>query len=904
MPERNVLHIVDGTYYIYRAYYALRRLSTSDGFPTNAIFGFVGMLKKLIADESPEYLIMTFDPPGRGFRKEIYPDYKANRQSMPDDLRPQLPVFREIVAAYNIPIIERPGFEADDVMGTLSKVATSTGFDVVLITGDKDLTQLVNHNVSLLDTMRDKRVGLEQVRERFLVEPAQVPDVLGLWGDTSDNIPGVPSVGEKTAARLIRDFGSIEGVLENLDKIGGKKVPAMLAEHRELAFLSRRLATIKTDLDVEFVPEAARLTDPNLPELAELFRKLEMSRHLDDLRKTYDLPSIAPDDQTAETAEDAKLWECLSLEDLEKIVAAVRRAGRVSVDTETTGLDPMRAHLVGISLSWTEGEGVYIPTGHTRILEPDQLSEEDVIARLKPILEDPEIAKVGQHLKYDEIVLARHGITLRGIEFDCLLASYVLDPTRRSHSMDQLAKDYLRYTSIKFKEVAGSGQGQLTFDQVPLEKATIYAAEDAEVTLRLAKHMGKLLDGEPDLRKLHDDLELPLSRVLSQMERHGVLLDREILRSLSREFERQIMASQEQIFEQAGRRFNVNSPKQLAVVLFEDLGLPVLKKTKSGPSTNHAVLEKLAEQHPIPRLILEYRSIAKLKNTYTDTLPKLVHPETGRIHTDYRQAVAATGRLSSNHPNLQNIPVRTAEGRRIREAFVAPPGMVLFGADYSQVELRLLAHMSGDSVLLDAFRNGEDIHARTAAEVFEIPREEVTREKRSLAKTINFGVLYGMGSTRLARETGLTRKEAAGFITRYFERMPSVRLYIDQLVAEATSTGYARTLLGRRRPLPELRDHNRGVRALGERLAVNTPVQGTAADIIKLAMVNVQRRLDGAGLNAAMLMHVHDELVFEVAEDDLDKLQSLVVEEMEGAFDLDVPLSVDVGFGLNWAALK
>ncbi|MBN1947337.1 MAG: DNA polymerase I [Bradymonadales bacterium] len=925
MEKRPTLHIVDGSYYVFRAYYALRNLSNSKGFPTNALYGFVGMLTKLLNDEEVHRLVVAFDPKGGSFRNEIYPLYKANRDKPPEDLVPQFPYFPRIVAGYNIPVLQEPGFEADDVIGTLARKAVEQGYNAVLVSGDKDLTQLVGEHVWMIDTMRDRLIGPAEVRERWQIAPRQVPDLLGLWGDASDNIPGVPGVGEKTASRLISEFGSIEAVLENLHKVPGKKVVESLKTHKEQAFLSRDLATIRTDVSLRFELKETVIGRPDFAQLKSLFTELEFNRYLHELeQRTGDLFEAADAAEAARAAsrsgEKAPVPAAVptvtqdhagkdyrvitSQRELDQVLQAIARAGEVSLDTETTSTEPMRARLVGISLSYQPHHAVYIPLAHRDLAHGDQqLDMRQVLERLRPMVEDESIAKIGQHTKYDWLVLAQHGLQMNGIRFDTMLASYILNPSRLSHSLDSLAWDHLHYQTIKFEEIAGRGSSQLTFDQVPIEVAARYSAEDAEVTLLLERVLAPLLDRE-GLRSLHDDLELPLSGVLARMEQRGVLVDRERLRSLSQVLERGLVEQELKISGAVGFSFNVNSPKQLREVLFDHLKLPVIKKTKTGPSTDQDVLERLQDKHPIPAMILAYRSLAKLKNTYTDTLPELIHPVTGRIHTDYRQTVAATGRLASNNPNLQNIPVRTPEGRQIREAFVAEPGKLLLSADYSQVELRIVAHLSADPLLQDAFRRGRDIHTRTASELFDLPEDQVTSEQRGIAKTINFGVLYGMGSTRLGHELHIPRQQAQEFIDRYFQRIPNLRTYLRTLVDRARQEGYARTMLGRRRPLPELESQNQGVRAQGERLAINTPIQGTAADLIKLAMVNIQRRLDREGLQAAMILQVHDELVFEVDTREVDELSRLVRQEMEGALSLDVPLSVELGSGPNWAQLK
>ena len=901
--KKKTLYLVDGSYYIYRAYYALRNLSNSKGFPTNGLYGFVGMLKKLFDDFSPEYLIVTFDPRGGSFRNELYPAYKANRDAPPEDLTPQMPLFRDIVRAYNIPCVELPGYEADDVLGTLGSKAQREDFDVVIVTGDKDLYQLVTDRLSLYDTMRDRRIGVDEVKGKFNVAPPQVPDVLGLMGDTSDNIPGVRGVGEKTAGKLIAKYGSIEAVLESLDDFKGKKLQERLDEGRENAFLSRNLATIRLDLEVDFDAQAALRKEPDLPVLAGLFQEWEFTSHLEELRKRYGaLPGV--DDVEAEVSEQRpKRYDLVTSPwALDEVVASIRRVGEVAVDVHSTRSGPMTAEMIGVGLSWAADQGVYVPVGHDPLRHPEQLTVSYALEVLRPVFEDADIVKTGLHGKHDWVLLRQHGVELKGLRFDLTLASYLLDASRKSHDLRSLAWDVLKQKTDSFAELAGTGAPRKSLADIGFDDAAHLAAEEADLTGLLSRELGNKLE-ESGLRSLHDDLELPLSLVLAGMERHGVLIDSARLRGLSQEFQRRMAELEGDIHESAGYEFNVNSPKQLAKVLFEDLGLPVVKRTKTGPSTDQSVLDQLAPSHPVPDMIVKFRALSKLKSTYTDSLPTLVHPETGRIHTEFNQTVAATGRLSSNNPNLQNIPVRTDEGRRIREAFIAPPGWSLLSADYSQVELRLLAHMSGDDVLVDGFNKGQDIHARTASELFEVATDDISKAQRSIAKTINFGVLYGMGAVRLARELGISRKEAKAFIARYFERMGEVKTFLDELVVKAKASGFAETILGRRRPLPELRSRNRGVQALGERLAVNTPLQGTAADIIKVAMVNIQRCLDESDMKANMLLQVHDELVFEVADEHLERVRQMVVDEMQGAVALQVPLLVDVSHGRNWAAL-
>jgi len=901
MSKGRRLYLVDGSYYIFRAYYALRGLSNSKGFPTNALYGFVGMLKKLVDDASPEYLIVTFDKKGPTFRSEMYPEYKANRDAPPEDLVPQFPLFRDIVRGFNIPCIEEAGVEADDVLGTLAGKAAAEGFEVTIITGDKDLYQLVTDRVTLFEPMRERTVGIAEVEKRFQVAPSQVADVLGLMGDSSDNIPGVRGIGEKTAGKLIAKYGSVEGVMDNLADFKGKKMGEKLAQDREVAFLSRDLATIKVDLPIAFDKEAARFGDPDVPALSTLFRELEFTSHLDALAKKYG-PLPEAEEEPQSEAEQLN-WSIIdSPLALERAVEGMRKAKTVAVDVLASPGGPMHAEIVGLGLAWQKRRAAYVPIGHDVLKHPKQLMQEYVLETLRPILEDPSISKVGLHAKQDWVLLKRNGVEVRGVAFDVMLASYILDASRKSHALETLTWDYLRRKTPTAADLLGTGARRKAFSDLGCAEAAEFASEEAESTLQLSADLAEKLD-EESLRSLHDDLELPLGIVLGRMETHGVLIDSQRLEALSNEFAERVVAIKDEIYREVGFEFNVGSPKQLAEVLFEKLKLPVVKRTKTGPSTDQTVLDQLSDKHPVPALIVEYRGLSKLKSTYTDTLPTLVSPETGRIHTEFNQTVAATGRLSSNNPNLQNIPVRSAEGKRIREAFVAPPGACLFSADYSQIELRLLAHMSGSPVLVDAFTRGQDIHARTAAELFDVPTDEISKRQRSIAKTINFGILYGMGPVRLARELKISRTEAKEFIQRYFERIGEVHGFLEELVEQAVELGYAQTILGRRRPLPELKSRNRGVRALGERLAVNTPMQGSAADLIKVAMVNIQRKLDESTLDAHMLLQVHDELIFEVAEKQLADLRSLVVQEMESAVQLDVPPLVSVSSGLTWAAL-
>jgi len=898
MAERETLYVLDGSYYIFRAFYAIRGMTNAKGMPTNGLFAFTNMLLNLIRDERPNYLVVAFDPSGGSFREEMYPEYKANRDDPPEDLVPQFPWFRTIVESFNIPILEVPGFEADDAIGTLVRKAELGGFDVTILSGDKDLYQLLDESTVMVDTMRDKRVDLDAVKERFQVGPEGVADVLGLAGDTSDNIPGVPGIGEKTAGKLIAEFGSVENLLQNIDKVSGKKRKENLTNFAEQAILSKKLATIRTDVPIPFDLDAYRLSAPNFDAFETICDELNFTRFRRVLRELFEEESR---EEVFTSAAENEYVCVMDLGELDAAIAEIREAGRFAFDLETTSTDPLDAEIVGLSLAWKPNHGIYVPVAHRDLAALNQPALKDVLARVGPLLEDPDLPWFGQHAKYELTILARHGLTPRGLQTDTMLAAYLLDPNSRRYNLDALARHFLGHRNISYSDVAGTGRKQKRFDEIPIDIATPYAAEDADITLRLADVIGEKLD-DAELRELHDRIEVPLTYVLSKMERTGIRVDTDFLGELQTEFAGRIDTLVTEIHEAAGREFTVNSPKQLSEILFDELELPVQKKTKTGYSTDQSVLEALAPMHPLPQLVLDYRQLAKLQSTYVEALPKLVRGD-GRVHTSFNQAVAATGRLSSSDPNLQNIPIRSDEGRRIREAFVPEPGWVLFGGDYSQIELRVLAHMSGDPVLVDAFCNGDDIHARTAAEIFEVPLDEVTKDQRGAAKTINFGVIYGMGPQRLARSLDISMNEARDFIDRYFARVSGVQPFFTDLVKAATADGYATTMVGRRRPIPELQGRGRAYN-LGERLAINTPIQGSAADLIKLAMIEVDERLAASGLQTRMLLQVHDELVFECPPDEAEASMALVKDAMEGIMDLKVPLKVDLSQGANWAVLK
>ena len=878
------IYLIDGSSYIYRAYYAIRHLSNSKGMATNAIYGFTKMLMKVVRDEQPDHLAVIFDSKGPTFRTEIYPEYKANRAAMPEDLVPQIPVIKELVRAFNMPALEQPGYEADDIIATLAHRFAAKGMQVTVVTGDKDLMQVVSDQVRMLDTMKDKVFGPAEVAERFC-SPQQVVEIQALAGDSSDNVPGVPGIGEKTARQLIEQFGDIETLLASLDQLKGKR-RENLETFADQARLSKQLVTLVKDLPLEIDYEDFALSEPDREALTTLFKECEFHALLQEFSS----------DQRTSTED----YQCvLTQPDLDKLVDALRDAGRFAFDTETTSLNPHVADLVGLSFAVKPEEAWYLPIGHRYLGVPDQLSRKHVIAALRPLFEDPQLAKVGQNLKYDILVMARAGVEVAGDLSDTMLASYLANPAARSHGMDSLAAELLGYRTISYSEVAGSGRNQVGFEEVEIDKATTYAAEDADITLRLYEKLMPMVD-ETEQGPLLNDVEMPLLSVLVDMERTGVRIDADFLGSLSTEMAGKLASLETEIHEAAGGPFNVASPKQLGEVLFERLKLPKGKKTKTGWSTDVEVLTKLAEDHKVAAQVLEYRSLAKLKGTYTDALPKLIHPETGRIHTSFNQAVTATGRLSSSEPNLQNIPIRTEEGRRIREGFIPSEGNLLLSADYSQVELRVLAHMADVAGLKESFLQGEDIHRRTASEVLGVFPDMVSDEQRRQAKAINFGVIYGISAFGLARQLSINRREAQEFIDRYFERYPAIRTFMDACIEEAREHQYVTTLLGRRCAIPEINSKNGAVRGYAERNAINYPVQGSAADIIKVAMVKIARRLPEEGLQAKMVLQVHDELVFDVPAGEVEALTTLVREEMMQAVPLDVPLVVDIGVGKNW----
>ncbi|HET6725450.1 MAG TPA: DNA polymerase I [Gammaproteobacteria bacterium] len=882
------LVLVDGSSYLYRAFHALPPLANAAGEPTGAVYGVVNMLNKLVSDYQPEYIAVVFDARGKTFRDELFAEYKANRERMPDDLSVQVEPLHTIIRARGLPLLQVPGVEADDVIGTLARQGSAAGLKVVISTGDKDMAQLVDGNVTLINTMSNTVLDATGVEEKFGIGPGCIVDYLALVGDTSDNIPGIPKVGKKTAAKWLTEYGSLDGVIAHAGEIGGK-VGESFRENMDQLELSRRLATIRCDLELEFKPEELIAQAPDVETLRETYVRLGFSSWLKEL-------------PTETAAEAAREYETiLTMEALDGWIDRLKKAELFAFDTETTSLDYMQAELVGLSFSIELGEAAYVPVAHVYPGAPEQLDRAAVLERLKPLLEDPARHKVGHHLKYDCHILARYGIELNGIAYDTMLESYVLDSTASRHDMDSLALKYLGLETVHYEDVAGKGAKQIRFDQVDVDTASDYAAEDADVTLKLHRELWPRLKAEPRLAALLTDLEIPLAKVLFDMEHTGVLVDCDMLNIQSNEIRAKMAALEKEAHDLAGGPFNLGSPKQLQQIFFEQLGLPVLRKTPKGqPSTAEDVLQELAADFDLPRVILDYRALSKLKSTYTDRLPECVFSESGRVHTSYHQAVAATGRLSSSDPNLQNIPVRTAEGRRIRQAFIAPPGGRIVAADYSQIELRIMAHLSGDANLQRAFSTGEDVHRATAAEVFGLAPEDVGNDQRRSAKAINFGLIYGMSAFGLARQLGIARGQAQDYIERYFDRYPGVRRFMDDIRALAHAQGYVETVFGRRLYLPDINSRNGQRRQYAERTAINAPMQGTAADIIKRAMLAVHAWLAESRFPARMVMQVHDELVFEVAEDAADELRGEAGRLMESAADLAVPLQVDAGVGANW----
>jgi len=893
------LVLVDGSSYLYRAFHALPPLTNSRGEPTGAVYGVANMLRKLLKDYAPEHVVVVFDAKGKTFRDEMYAEYKANRPPMPDELAAQVEPLHQVVQAMGLPMLVVPGVEADDVIATLAREGREHGLEVVISTGDKDMAQLVEPGVTLVNTMTDTKMDAEGVKEKFGVAPEQIVDYLALIGDTVDNVPGVDKVGPKTAVKWLEAYGSLDGIMEHAEEIKGKVGENLRAALGHLP-LSRELVTVRRDLELDVTPESLRLGEPDRETLRALFSRLEFRTWLKELESGEEQAQAASDDPPA--GQPAQAYETIL--DEKALAAWMKRletAELFAFDTETTSLDYMQAQVVGVSFAVKTGEAAYLPLAHDYADAPQQLDRDETLKRLKPLLESAKHKKLGHHLKYDRNVLLNHGIELNGIEHDTMLESYVLNSTASRHDMDSLAQKYLDYRTTHYEEVAGKGAKQIPFSQVRIEDATPYAAEDADITLRLHEHFWPQLSAAEGQCRVYREIEMPLVPVLSRMERTGVKVDAERLFAQSHELAERMGQIEREAHQVAGGAFNLGSPKQIQEILYERQKLPVLRKTPKGqPSTAEDVLEQLALDYPLPKLILEHRSLSKLKSTYTDKLPERIDPDTGRVHTSYHQAVASTGRLSSSDPNLQNIPIRTEEGRRIRQAFVAPEGRRLVAADYSQIELRIMAHLSGDAGLLRAFAEGQDIHRATAAEVFGVGLDQVSGEQRRAAKAINFGLIYGMSAFGLARQLGIERGDAQDYVDRYFARYPGVKDYMESTREKARDLGYVETLFGRRLYLPDINARNGQIRAQAERVAINAPMQGTAADIIKRAMIQVDQWIRESRIPAVMILQVHDELVLEVDEDAVDKVREELCVRMSQAAELKVPLVVEAGVGDNW----
>ena len=916
-PSKPPFILVDGSSYLFRAFHGLPPLTNTKGQDTGAIYGVINMLKSLIKQYSPTHIGVVFDAKGKTFRDDIYPEYKANRPPMPDELRSQIAPLHEIIKAMGLPLIIEDGVEADDVIGTLARQAGEQGIDTLISTGDKDMAQLVNEHVTLINTMNNQLMDVQGVQDKFGIPPELVIDFLALKGDKVDNIPGVPGVGDKSAQGLLNGIGGIEAIYQNLDKIaeldfrGAKTLGKKMAEYEEQARLSYKLATIDVDLNLDYSPQTLTPEQADNDKLADLYSEYEFKRWYTEVTSSQATPAATDSgNQTKDTGEEevaatdieTDYTTILDEATFNQWFEKIQQADMVAFDTETTSLDYMEAELVGMSFCMEPGVAAYLPVAHDYPDAPEQLSRDWVLQQLKPWLEDASRIKVGQHLKYDKNVLANYDITLDGIGFDTMLESYVLNSTGSRHDMDTLAQNYLNHRTVHYEEIAGKGAKQLTFNQIDLEQAAFYAAEDADITLRLHEVLWPKVSSEDTLKKILQEIEVPLASILSRMEQQGVLIDSQQLSQQSQQLATRIMELEKEVHEMAGEAFNLGSTKQLQHILFEKMELPVVKKTPKGaPSTSEEVLQELALDYPLPALIMEYRGLTKLKNTYTDKLPKMINHRTGRVHTSYHQAVTATGRLSSTDPNLQNIPIRNEEGRRVRKAFIARDGYKIVAADYSQIELRIMAHLSGDKGLLEAFAHGKDIHRATASEVFNVAEGDVTDNQRRSAKAINFGLIYGMSAFGLAKQLHVSRQEAQEYMDLYFKRYPGVLDYMDRTRDFAKQHGYVETVFGRRLYLPEIKSSNGARRKGAERAAINAPMQGTAADVIKMAMIQVDdwiRNTDSD--DVVMIMQVHDELVFEIKQESLDPNVATIVELMEQAATLSVPLKVEAGNGENW----
>ncbi|MEZ8606971.1 MULTISPECIES: DNA polymerase I [Vibrio] len=922
----NPLILIDGSSYLYRAFHAYPGTMSNGDIPTNAVYGVVNMLRSMMRQFASDRIAVIFDAKGKTFRDDMYPEYKANRPPMPDDLRCQIEPLHNVIRAMGLPLISIPGVEADDVIGTLASQASKAGMPVLISTGDKDMAQLVDDNVTLINTMTNVVMDREGVIEKFGIPPELIIDYLALMGDKVDNIPGVPGVGDKTATALLQGIGSIEKLYQNLDDIaalgfrGSKTMAKKLIDNKDNAEMSYELATIKLDVELEETPESLVKAQPNTDELIKLYGQLVFKSWLNELLEggsgvveadeksgavrssTASTTSTVEMNTSAVTIDRSNYETILDEASFNAWLEKLKASEVFAFDTETDSLDYMVANLVGLSFATEEGVAAYVPVAHDYLDAPQQLDRDWVLEQLKPILEDDAQAKVGQNLKYDMSVLARYGIEMKGIKHDTMLASYVFNSVGGKHDMDSLALRFLQHSCISFEQIAGKGKKQLTFNQIELGEASPYAAEDADVTLRLHNRLMENIEQDEKLKAIYEEIEVPLIPVMSRIERTGVFIDDMLLGAQSQEIAVRLDELEQKAYEIAEQEFNMNSPKQLQAILFEKMGLPVIKKTPSGaPSTNEEVLQELALDYPLPKLIIEYRGLAKLKSTYTDKLPKMINAETGRVHTSYHQAVTATGRLSSTDPNLQNIPIRNEEGRRIRQAFVAQHGWKILAVDYSQIELRIMAHLSGDKALLEAFQQGKDIHAATAAEIIGVDIESVTTEQRRRAKAVNFGLIYGMSAFGLAKQLGIPRGEAQHYMDTYFERYPGVMQYMEDTRSAASEQGFVETIYGRRLHLPEIQSRNGMRRKAAERAAINAPMQGTAADIIKKAMLLVDEWIQAEGDGRVkLLMQVHDELVFEVEESSLAEIESKVQELMESAAELEVPLVAEAGHGDNW----
>ena len=916
-PSKPPFILVDGSSYLFRAFHGLPPLTNTKGQDTGAIYGVINMLKSLIKQYSPTHIGVVFDAKGKTFRDDIYPEYKANRPPMPDELRSQIAPLHEIIKAMGLPLIIEDGVEADDVIGTLARQAGEQGIDTLISTGDKDMAQLVNEHVTLINTMNNQLMDVQGVQDKFGIPPELVIDFLALKGDKVDNIPGVPGVGDKSAQGLLNGIGGIEAIYQNLDKIaeldfrGAKTLGKKMAEYEEQARLSYKLATIDVDLNLDYSPQTLTPEQADNDKLADLYSEYEFKRWYTEVTSSQATPAAANSDTQSKDTDEEEVAASDIETDYTTILdeatfnqwfEKIQQADIVAFDTETTSLDYMEAELVGMSFCMEPGVAAYLPVAHDYPDAPEQLSRDWVLQQLKPWLEDASRIKVGQHLKYDKNVLANYDITLDGIGFDTMLESYVLNSTGSRHDMDTLAQNYLNHRTVQYEEIAGKGAKQLTFNQIDLEQAAFYAAEDADITLRLHEVLWPKVTAEDTLKKILQEIEVPLASILARMEQQGVLIDSQQLSQQSQQLATRIMELEKEVHEMAGESFNLGSTKQLQHILFEKMELPVVKKTPKGaPSTSEEVLQELALDYPLPALIMEYRGLTKLKNTYTDKLPKMINHRTGRVHTSYHQAVTATGRLSSTDPNLQNIPIRNEEGRRVRKAFIARDGYKIVAADYSQIELRIMAHLSGDKGLLEAFAHGKDIHRATASEVFNVAEGDVTDNQRRSAKAINFGLIYGMSAFGLAKQLHVSRQEAQEYMDLYFKRYPGVLDYMDRTRDFAKQHGYVETVFGRRLYLPEIKSSNGARRKGAERAAINAPMQGTAADVIKMAMIQVDdwiRNTDSD--DVVMIMQVHDELVFEIKQESLDPNVATIVELMEQAATLSVPLKVEAGNGENW----